>query len=82
MSRWNSAIEVTFNDNDGRVGWRCNPVQAYDIARHQKIFGKWRTRWILLKQFWRGLMWIEKYTADRYASKSYPLWIFKSEIPE
>lgn len=89
MARHNSAIELTFDDNDGRAGWRCHPDAAEDVLRHIQIFGKWRARWIFLKKFWKGLMWMEHYATVQYYSNCSPyygkktkLWVFKPEIPE
>lgn len=81
MAKYNTAIEVTFNDNDGGVGWRVDPSSASDIARYQKIFGKWRARWIFFKRFWMALRWMEDY-AEKYHGKPKRIWILKAEIPE
>jgi len=82
MAKWNSAIEVTFNDNDGKVGWRVNPESVDDVERHWRIFGIWRTRWILFKWFWVGLMQIEKYAGRDVPGRKIHKWVFRSEIPE
>lgn len=89
MAQRNSAVELTFNDNDGSAGWRCNPASAEDVLRHYVIFGKWRARWIFFKKFWKGLMWMEHYALVQYYSNRSPyygkkpkLWVFKPEIPE
>lgn len=79
MAKFNEAICITFNDNDGRVGWRCNPQGAEDVQRHIKIFGLWRARWIFFKRFWTAMLWMENYQRTYEKRK---LWIFKSEIPE
>lgn len=79
MSKWNDAISVTFNDNDGGVGWRINPESAKDVERYMKIFGVWRTRWILFKKFRAGLKCMEE---DFVKSKPKKLWVFRAEIPE
>lgn len=81
MAKYNSAISVTFNDNDGSVGWSARPESISDVARHQRIFGKYRTRWILFKKFWLALMWMEKW-AEKDFGESTRYWVFKSEIPE
>ena len=78
MARYNKAISVTFNDNDGRVSWSANPESTYDIERHYRIFGKYRARWIFLKRFWQCLMWHE----NQFESKNHRPWIIKAEIPE
>lgn len=82
MAKWNDAVSVTFNDNDGKVGWRVNPEAVPDIERHWALFGIWRTRWIMLKWFWRGLMQIEVYAGKNVSGRKIAKWIFKSEIPE
>lgn len=90
MAQYNSAIELTFNDNDGGVGWRCNPAAAEDVLRHQRIFGKWKARWIFFKKFWKALMWMESYIERNYrpggcqgdTHGKTKLWVFKPEIPE
>jgi hypothetical protein len=83
VAKWNSAIEVTFNDNDGGAGWRVNPSSVPDIERHIRIFGLWRTRWILFKRFWRGLMQMEVYAGrEASAGRNFKKWIFRAEIPE
>lgn len=82
MAKYNEAISVTFNDNDGKAGWSANPIQAYDLHRHQVIFGKWRTRWILFKKFWIGLIWLEGHVKRNYRTDHLKLWKLKSEIPE
>lgn len=81
MAKYNNAISVTFNDNDGGVSWRCHPDSAYDIARHIRIFGKYRTRWILLKRFWRAMLWMENYALENHPSK-FKAWKLNAEIPE
>lgn len=82
MSKWNSGIEVTFNDNDGKVGWRLYPESAPDVARHWRIFGYWRTRWIFVKCFWRAMMMMESYAEKHADLHKIKLWVFKPEIPE
>lgn len=82
MSKWNTAIEVTFNDNDGKVGWRVTPQSARDLERHWRIFGLWRTRWILLKRFWRGLNQLEVYAGREIPGRHLRLWVVNAEIPE
>ncbi len=81
MAKYNSAIEVTFNDNDGGVGWRANPESASDVARHIRIFGLWRARWIFFKRFWTSMRWLEDYS-DIHKEGGYVPWKLKSEIPE
>jgi hypothetical protein len=81
MARWTSAVEVTFNDNDGKIGWRINPDGIYDIRRHRGIFGKYRTRWIMLKWFWKGLKHAER-MAERQENTKPRIWIFRASIPE
>lgn len=83
MARYNKSIWVSFNDNDGGAGWGIDPSTCDDFARYQKIFGTWRTRWIMLKRFWRALTWMEGY-ADRHSQEAKPnrRWVFKAEIPE
>lgn len=81
MAQYNSAIEVTFNENDGKAGWRTHPNTAHDIERHIRIFGLWRTRWILFKKFWQALIWLENYSLKKEKG-DYALWNFKPEIPE
>lgn len=81
MSQRNTAISVTFNDNNGAVGWSYNPACAPDMYRHWMIFGKWRTRWVLLKRFWRALILFESHVAS--GNKITPnRWVFNPEIPE
>ncbi len=83
MAKYNSAMEVTFNDNDGGVGWSANPSSAYDVARYHRIFGKWRSRWIFFKRFWKAMMWLESYAQKHYHEMDEArLWVVKSEIPE
>lgn len=91
MARYNSAIEVTFNANDGGACWRCNPESAGDVLRHHEIFGKWKTRWIFFKRFWKALMWMEGYVERDYRTRGcqgdtnlrkIKLWVFRPEIPE
>lgn len=82
MAKYNSAVEVTFNDNDGAIGWRVNPESAQDVARHWRIFGYWRTRWMFFKKFWRALMIIEGYAEKETDIHKIKPWIFKAEIPE
>lgn len=82
MAKWNSGIEVTFNDNDGKVGWRITPQAACDLERHWNIFGLWRTRWILFKRFWRGMMQLEVHAGRKIPNRKFRLWVFKPEIPE
>lgn len=84
MALWTKSVSVTFNDNDGKVGWRANPDTVNDLHRHHYIFGIWRTRWILFKQFWKGLMWLERYADSQIAivQEPKPLWRIKAEIPE
>lgn len=88
MAKYNPAIELTFNDNDGGAGWRCHPDAAEDVLRHIQIFGKWRARWIFLKKFWKGLMWMEGYVYNKHSTNSHwevrkaKLWVFKPEIPK
>lgn len=81
MSKWNKAISVTFNDNDGKIGWQYNPESSYDIARHQRIFGKWRVRWICFKYFWKAMRAIEQHAKERHKQTT-KLWIYRAEIPE
>lgn len=80
MARWTSAIEVTFNDNDGKVGWRIGQALD-DIHRHQRIFGKYRTRWIMFKRFWRALIVAEERLAAS-RGEHVPRWVLRAEIPE
>jgi hypothetical protein len=84
VSRWNKSISVTFNDNDGKVGWTVNPSTVDDLHRHHYIFGVWRTRWILFKRFWRALVWFENYANGMVAiaQEPKPLWVLNPEIPE
>jgi len=84
MAQWNNAISVTFNENDGGVGWRVHPESVMDVERHMIIFGLWRTRWILFKSFWRGLMQMEVYAGRELKNRKTKLrlWIFRAEIPE
>jgi len=82
VSKWNEAISVTFNDNDGKVGWRIYSNAVPDIERHWRIFGIWRTRWILFKQFWLAMKQIEVWAGKEVPNRKVPKWIFKSEIPE
>jgi hypothetical protein len=75
---------VSFNDNDGGVSFFANPESAGDIARHYRIFGKWRARWIFFKRFWKALVWMEWYASnhgDHEMDKVKP-WVFKASIPE
>lgn len=62
MSRHNKAISVTFNDNDGDMGWLVNPESAYDLKMHYARYGKWKTRWIILKRVLEALRWLENYS--------------------
>lgn len=83
MAKWNEAVSVTFNDNDGKVGWSCNPSSMQDLTRHWRIFGVWRTRWILFKRFWTALQWLESYSDNTgLLRKQSRKWVVKSEIPE
>ncbi len=82
MAKYNSAIEVTFNDNDGGVGWRANPQSASDVIRHHVIFGKWRARWIFFKRFWYAMTWLEKLGRQNDPETKIKLWIFRAEISE
>ena len=83
MARWNTAIEITFNDNDGGAGWRYSPSAMQDLMRHWRIFGVWRTRWILFKKFWIAIVLLEDYCDNTgIIRKEHHKWIFKSEIPE
>lgn len=83
MAKQNTAIEVTFFDNSGRAGWRYSPAALLDVTRHWRIFGVWRTRWILFKQFWRALKLLEDYCDNTgKLRKAERKWIFKSVIPE
>lgn len=83
MAKYNSAIQVTFNDNDGKVGWSYNPSAIHDVIRHWHLFGTWRTRWILFKRFWTALKLLEHYCDNTgRLRKQSRKWIFKSEIPE
>lgn len=82
MARWNEAVSVTFNDNDGKVGWQVNPGAVDDIERHWRIFGLWRTRWILFKRFCTALNQIEMYAGREIPGRKIRKWVFKSEIPE
>lgn len=41
MAQWNSAIEVTFNDNDGKAGWRINPSSVADLNIPHRKIPKW-----------------------------------------
>jgi transposase len=83
MARWIDSVSVAFNDNDGDAGWRVNPESAKDLIRHWRIFGVWRTRWILFKRFWRALYWLEIYAGNcGVPRKGRRKWIFKSSIPE
>ena len=82
MARYNESIMITFNDNDGGVGFRVDPETSSDFARYQRIFGKWRTRWIVFKRFCRAMRWMESYCADYQHDKPTKLWVFKAEIPE
>jgi hypothetical protein len=79
MARYNEAFSITFNDNDGGVGWSCNPECADDVQRYVKIFGLWRARWIFFKRFWIALRWMENYQRSTDMRR---LWIFNAEIPE
>lgn len=80
MAKYNDAVSLTFNDNDGGAGWRCNPQSVNDLRRHYKIFGVWRARWIFIKRFWRGIKVLERLGGIQ--REPYPLWVFKPEIPE
>lgn len=85
MAQYNHSFGVSFNDNDGGVSFFANPKTASDVARHIGIFGKWRTRWIFFKRFWRALTWMEEYSEKYYADqigKNKRLWVFKACIPE
>lgn len=79
MARWNSGWEVTFNDNDGKVGYRCNPEAVADVERHHRIFGKWRARWIFFKWFWRGMLRMEGMMKKPATNRR---WVLRAEIPE
>lgn len=84
MSKWNTAIEITFNDNDGKVGHSYIPDTCTDLHRHWCLFGFYRTRWILFKQFWKALKRYENYTEQKLLPEWHKikLWNFKQEIPE
>ncbi len=83
MARWTKAVSVTFNENDGKVGWTANPEAMSDLLRHWSVFGVWRTRWILLKRFWIALKWLEHYSDNTgLLRKDKRKWIFKARIPE
>lgn len=83
MAKYNKSMSVTFNDNDGGVGWSANPETSCDLVRHHVIFGKWRARWIFFKRFWRAMVWLENYSKDYYPEMNKAKsWVFKSEIPE
>lgn len=82
MAQWNDAVVVTFNENDGGAGWKCLPNAAEDLHRHWTIFGVYRTRWILLKRFWKGLKVLEHHTETFHKPKPNKRWVFKPEIPE
>lgn len=82
MARYNESIMVTFNDNDGGVGFSINPATSSDFARYQRIFGKWRTRWIVFKRFWIAMRRMEDHCADYQHDGPIKLWVFKAEIPE
>lgn len=82
MAKYNDSICITFNDNDGSIGWSYNPSSAKDIHRYQHIFGKIRTRWILIKQFYIALKRLEEYVEEFEQKEKPKLWIFRSEIPE
>lgn len=60
MTKYTKAISITFNDNDGGLSWAVNPDSAYDVNRYYKKYGKWKTRIMFLKAFWRGVMVMEK----------------------
>lgn len=77
MAKRNDAITVTFNDNDGSVGWSYHPAVRSDLERHHVIFGLWRTRWILFKAFWRAMILFELMSPTPKRR-----WIFFAEIPE
>lgn len=81
MARYSNSISITFNDNDGGVGWRVCPNTAKDIARYINTFGKYKARWIFFKRFWRAMMWMEDYS-KKYQDKNVKLWVFKPEIEE
>lgn len=81
MAAQTRAISVTFNDNDGKATWRVYPEGCHHIARHQRIFGKYRTRWILFKRFWAALKRAESMANENYMTGN-KLWVFKAEIPE
>lgn len=80
MATYNESFGITFNDNDGGVAWFAKPDSASDVLRHHKIFGRWRARWIFLKQFWHAMLWIEQYAGcDKIKVRT---WVIKAEIPE
>lgn len=81
MARYNEAVSVTFNDNSGDMSWRVNPAAAEDLARYQNIFGVWRARWIMFKNFWRAMRILEVYANSKHDEKP-KIWIHKSRIPE
>ena len=81
MAKYNSAIEVTFNDNDGGCSWRARPESAKYIAQHIRCFGLWKARWIFLKRFWMSLRWLEEFSGI-HQEGGYVPWKFKTEIPE
>ncbi len=81
MASHNVSMSVTFNDNDGSVGWRANPDTASDVVRHIRIFGLWRARWIFLKRFWRAMRWVERYSQIERLDDIVK-WRFRPEIPE
>lgn len=81
MARYNTAMSVTFNDNDGGVGWSCNPGSASDVARHIRIFGLWRARWIFFKRFWMAMSALERMSGI-HKEGGYVPWVLKAEIKE
>lgn len=80
MAKCTSAIEVTFNDNDGGVGYRLNPEGVKDFHRYREIFGKYRARWIMVKWFWKALLRAEEMKVGCYTCNK--LWVLKAPIPE
>jgi len=84
MAKYNHAFGVSFNDNDGGVGFFADPSSAGDFSRHYRIFGKWRSRWIFLKRFWKSMVWMEQYATNhgQHDMKNIRSWVFRAEIPE